>query len=118
MAREPNKDLSRLPKWVQEKLESNDREIANLKDRIAELSNEHPGSNVAIDGHHVYPDRTMPNNSGILFYLGTDRDRWKNTVEIQVRDKNGVTSLEVRGADKGIRIIPSSYNSVRVTLDD
>lgn len=118
MAREPNKDTSRLPKWAQEQLESNTREIANLRDRIAELSNGHPGSNVAIDGHHVYPDMTLPNNSGVLIYLGTDRDRWKNTVEIQPREKGGKMGIEIRGADKGIRIVPSSYNSVRVSLDD
>lgn len=118
MAREPNTDITRLPKWAQDRINNAEAHVTQLKRRLAEVSNQHEGSNVAIDGHHVYPDVYLPNNSGVLFFLGADRDRWKNTVEIQVKDKNGVTSLEVRGADKGIRIIPSSYNSVRVTLDD
>jgi hypothetical protein len=118
MARQANEDITRLPKWAQDRITNAEAHVTSLKARLAEVSGQHEGSNVAVDGHHVYPDVTLPNNSGILFYLGSDRDRWKNTVEIQVREKQGKIGLEIRGADKGIRLIPSSYNSVRLMLDD
>lgn len=116
MAREVNEDVTKLPKWAQARIHSLESEVTNLKTHVAEISTDHEGTNVVIDQHHVYPDVGLPEFSQILFYLGNGRDRWRDVVEIRISRSNP-ERLELRGTDSGLRIIPSSYNGVRIELD-
>lgn len=115
--REVNQDITKLPKWAQARIESAERDAANFKAQLNAVSTQHTDSRVAIDGHHVYPDHFLPKGTGLIFFLGEDRDRWANTLEVAFREKGGKVVLEVRGSDRGIRIIPASYNSIRLELD-
>ena len=116
MAREANEDVSRLPKWAQSRIATLENEVKNLRAHVEEISADHEGTNVVIDQHHVYPDVGLPESSQILFYLGKGRDRWRDAVEIRI-PRGNPERLEIRGPDSGLRIIPSSYNGVRIELD-
>jgi hypothetical protein len=117
VARQVNEDVTRLPKWAQDRIKGLERETENLRAHIEELStNEVPGTNTAIDQHHVYPDVDLPEFSSLLFYLGSGRDRWHDAVEVRIL-RSHPDRLEIRGTDSGLRIIPSSYNGVRIELD-
>ena len=115
MARQANEDLSKLPAWARKRIEGAEKHVENLKAHIVEISEQHPMSNVAVEGHHIYPDVTLPAYSEIVFYLGDNRDRWKDTVSIRIsRAKPG--SIEIRGGDKNLVIQPQSYNALGVSL--
>lgn len=116
MAREANQDLSRVPKWAQDKINGLEKRVTELKNHVAELSSPHPGTNVAIDQHHIYPDVELPEFSQVLFYLGDERDRWHDAIEVRI-SRNHPGQLEIRGPGEGLRIIPSTYNGVRMELD-
>ena len=103
----------RLPKWAQRELESRELHVANLKAKIAELSSDHPDSNVKVNDF-IHGDRGLPPDSHIDFYLGDGRVKYRNMISVQhlrTKDRN---VLRV-AASETLVITPGATNTVEIS---
>ena len=69
-ATDPPPDLSKQPKWLQNYVEDMRRDLVRKENRIKDLSELHPGSNVVMGGRRGEPDTTLPPNSRIFHVCG------------------------------------------------
>lgn len=113
-----NGDVTKLPKWAQARLQSLERQVVNLEDHIAQLSQEHANSNVQIDQSGVYPDHSLPSNSTIDFYVGDSRQKWHDMITVQiVLVPNGPNRLRVHSSEQ-LAIRPTGgINSVEIAVE-
>lgn len=115
--REVNQDVTRLPKWAQEKIAGLEREVKEKAKHIDEISLDHADSNTMLDQHYVYPDVGLPGFSHVLFYLGEDRNRWENTLEVGIR-RSRPDTIEISSTNRRITIRPTSYGRIEIGLSD
>jgi hypothetical protein len=110
--------LSKLPKWAQDELHSRNFRIDQLEKQVAELSSQHPGSNVAIWGGMREDEITLPPDSGIVFYVEDESENGCMREHIEVRhDRNRPGTLHVSASYGGLFIMPSAANSARIMVD-
>jgi len=87
-------DRTNLAIWAQKHITLLEQQVANRDALIAELTSEHPETNVKVSGNYVYPDRTLPLDSQVAFKLNDDEYSY-----IKVRhDLNHEGFLHVMGS--------------------
>ncbi len=113
--------FEKLPKWAQSRIGELEWRVASQKDKIDELSNPHPGSNVLVCGWVSYPDQTLPPDSQVEFVMGTEpanENKWRDKISVgHVRSNKGRDILRIQG-DQSLIIRCSASNSFEVTFDD
>lgn len=119
-------DISRLPKWAQNKIENLEREVCRLKILAEETATSYEGSNVkvsrfgpAINGRYDW-DWGLPKDSHIDFYLTEKPEKFRNMVSARILHplgrKNGVIEIVAQGGK--LTIEPRSGNLVWITNED
>ena len=108
-------DIARLPLWAREHVKYL-RHLNTEKDKqIAELTSDHPDSNVQLNGHLSYPNKTLPPDSEVIFYMGDSRDKYRETIEVRhLRDQPGTLTFTTSGAYITMR--PWASNVMRVSI--
>lgn len=112
------RDVSKLPKWGQRLVEELKIRIAELERSVADLSNEHPGSNVVLRGrNHTDPDIGLRPDSTVFFYAG-GRNPLTNMIEVR-HDHNHPNRLHIASyGSRGLRIITASGNAFFLEMED
>jgi hypothetical protein len=104
-------DVTKLPKWAQSFIAAQNKKIGELENKISELSNKHPGSNIRIC-EYSYEDITLPPWSEIDFYPhGTEGSR-PQKISVMIRRSAG-RELSICG-DESLVVEPVSSNLIRV----
>lgn len=107
-------DRSKLPKWAQQELTQQDRDIAKLKQQVDLLQATNTGGKTRIevdaDGGPVF----VPSTSRVLFHLG---EHSFETVQAYLsRDLvTGQYKLQINGNDS-VTISPSATNAFLVSV--
>jgi hypothetical protein len=112
---EPKGDIRKLPKWAQEHVEDLKRELARTDAEYNRVSNQHPESNLKLDGKVGYPPVGLPSNASIQFYMGDSREDYKDLFEIR-HNRDNSHALEVYGYGGAVVIMPSSSNHIQLVL--
>lgn len=108
-------DITKLPKWAREKIESQERHIANLKDRIQELNMQHPGSNIEL-GSYIYGECTLPPDSEVGFYLSESRRKYQDMITVN-HERGERTALSIT-AHSGLLVVkPWASNVIKVSIE-
>lgn len=111
-------DVTRLPKWAQERIRLLEQTIVHQTSKIDELTSAHPGSNIRMPGYHDYPDTTLPANSQVEFYLGATRERHEDMISVRhANQKYSPGALEFSACRGLIAITPVAGNVVRVKIE-
>ncbi len=109
-------DVTSLPVWAQQHIAHIQRRLDEATTRIEHLSGKHAGSNVQISSHYTYPDLTLPPDSQIDFYLGKDRQKYRDMISVRhMRSREGV--LYVQGGGGYLSVRPVVSNVVEITLE-
>lgn len=111
--------FERLPQWAKSRIRTLEDKVASQKDKIAEISNPHPGSNVVVNGFISYPDQTLPNDSQIDFTMGEIKEgHWRTNISVgHRRSDKGRNVLRIQG-DQGLIIRCNARNSFEVSFDE
>jgi hypothetical protein len=109
-------DTEKLPRWADEYIGSQAREIRELRKEMAARTDDHPGSNVVIDGGCVYPDLNLRDFAEMLFYLGPGRDRWNDTVEVRI-SRTHSDRMDIR-ACPGMAFVPTGNGTIQIRMLD
>ena len=112
---EPKGDVKKLPKWAQDYITDLKREVEVTDREYNRVSNQHPGSNLKLDGKVGYPAVDLPPDSSVQFYMGDNRDDYHDLFEIR-HNQNDNNALEVYGYGGAVVITPTSSNHVQLTL--
>ena len=119
---EPKGDIQRLPKWAQEHIQNLNQHVNFVERELKRVSSQHPGSNVMLDGKIGLPAVSLPPNATIQFYMGEDREDYRDLIEIHHNrnDASGRagTSLEVTGYGGRVTILPRHANSIALRLEN
>ena len=70
MAKQPEPDVTKLPKWAQERISRIEHALEYAKAQIADLSNQHTGgvkTKTYIDMGHLSPKVYLPDDAEITF---------------------------------------------------
>jgi hypothetical protein len=104
--------LQSLPKWVRNRLEVQDRRIADLTRRVAELSEGSARSDTAVNGQGVYPDRELGMSAIIRFRLPG------GTIEAAIQgDYLNIRNTGAGGESQALVVQPQISNVVRIRPD-
>jgi hypothetical protein len=117
----PRGDVGKLPKWAQDHIGYLHREINDLTRELTRVSAVHPGSNLMLDGKIGRPAITLPPDGTVQFYLGEDREDYRDLIEIHhnrnpATGRPARTSLEVTGYGGSLCMLPRSSNSISLML--
>lgn len=105
---QPQRDLTRLPRWVQNRIEVLERNVEHWKEQaLAGPEN----SNTFVS---TYPETGKPlgMNPNIDFYLG-DRKDWTKRISVRIDERLGVPYLNVQ-VGAGIVVVPQASNVVHI----
>jgi hypothetical protein len=109
---------AKLPIWAQQEIAELKMNLRSKEDRIAEISNVHPETNVRINGWISNPDITLPADSQIEFTMGDiDSASWRTKISVgHKRTDKGRNVLRIQG-DDGLILRATASNSFEVELD-
>lgn len=114
----PEGDVSKLTKWAQRYIKDLERALKDEKKKTRDLSERHPGSNVAISGVMGDPDITLPPNSRVFFYVDEKRDRLTGTLEVK-HDFNNPKRIRLSTYSmREIKIVPHSGNTFYIEIEE
>lgn len=107
-------DRSKLPKWAQQELTQQDRDIAKLKQQVDLLQATNTGGKTRVevdtDGDPVY----APSTSRVLFHLG--ESTFETVQAYLARDSvTGRYKLQISGNDS-VSIEPSATNAFLISV--
>jgi hypothetical protein len=116
MQRPPQEKLDRIPRYAYEYIEFLERQHAADIKYIAEITVDDNTSNVKVDGHSMRPDRPLPKNSGVDFYLGKSREKYRDMINVRHK-RTSPDELEISSSGAGrLSVSPQSGNVIRVFL--
>ena len=109
-------DISSLPVWAQQEIQKRDHRITVLERHDAEMTSEHPGSNVKVSNQLMGPDQDLPSNTAIDFYLAATREKYDRTVTVH-HDRKNPRQLQIMAHSFGrfrVAAMPSSSNVLHI----
>lgn len=119
MARQVNKDVTRLPKWAQDEIATLKRQADELSAQLERVSNPHPNSNVRVSHYGMHPEVTLPQDSLIDFHMPRISGRVVQPMISVRHDRVGDGDFLAVSSNTGKLIIESqSGNTIRVYTKD
>lgn len=123
MARKPlNEDLSRLPKWARQRIETAESNAAYWQDRAHAAATTDPQqTNVVISNGPMQDERGLPPDSRVVFRLGPSKFGGPRQNEIQVHvDAEDPKRLVICGVGPvcSIKVLPRAANLIYVVSED
>jgi len=117
---QPRGSVERLPKWAIEYIGSLKMALDQVHKELDRVSKAHPGSNLMLDGKVGYPAVSLPDSATVQFYLGKDREDYRDLIEVhhnrnQASGRDRV-SLEVTAYGGQLCVLPRVSNGIALML--
>jgi hypothetical protein len=113
-------DITSLSVWAQKEIQKRDNKIAILERHVGEMTSQHPNTNVKVHNWLTGPDKDLPPDSSIDFYLAENREKYDRTINVQpVRYSCNMLQITASSFGRYHMVIePASSNRVFVTFQE
>lgn len=118
------RDITRLPKWAQDKMARLDQENRQLRRELererAEHNGQHEDTNLVLQGRIHHQDMNLPRDAAVHFYTnkpGEPRGNYNDFFEVR-HNQGNLRTLQVNSYGGRILISANATNSFALTMED